>query len=72
MKEISGFPIPQEPTLENGKLQCKSNVSITEMSSDELLNTTKQKLNWIGGKTKEYGSKAYGVAHQKITSGELK
>lgn len=42
------------------------------MSPDELLDEAKEKLVWFGGKTKEYGSKAYGAVHQKVTSGELK
>lgn len=47
----------------------KANIPVTEMSPDELLDEAKEKLVWFGGKTKEYGSKAYGAVHQKVTSG---
>ena len=42
------------------------------MTSDQILDEAKEKLNWLGEKTKHYGSKAYDKVHHKITSGELK
>ena len=42
------------------------------MTSDQILEEAKEKLNWLGEKTKHLGSKAYDKVHHKISSGELK
>jgi hypothetical protein len=42
------------------------------MTSDELLDYTKEKAIWFGSKTKELGGKAFDKVHHKVTSGELK
>jgi len=34
-----------------------------------MLEEAKQRLTWVGGKTKQYGNKAFDKVHHKVTSG---
>ena len=43
-----------------------------DMSPEELLGEAKEKAMWLGGKTKEIGSKGIKKIQNSIESGELK
>ena len=72
MERANEREVPQEPSYEEGQEIFKEDIPLTEMNSDQILDEAKEKLNWLGDKTKYYGSKAYNKVHDKITSGELK
>ena len=62
---LDGKAMGSQPSLEDGRLVDKEDIPLSDMSPEEILDSAKEKALWLGGKTKELGTKGVKKVQEK-------